>query len=339
MNLYQSCINWYLYFKKHASYLFAIPILLAFLGCLYSWSNSPIYTAKLTFVTENDKSSSGLGGYAGLASQFGLDLSVGSSSAFEGDNLIEFMTQRSIIENTLLSETETPLGKMILIDFYLKNLKKYSSERIPKKIVWKNYINKRNRLQDSIIQLVYKDITDKNLEVSKLNKKVSIIIVKFNNENEYFAKTFTELLVNNLVDYYTKYRNYKSLNNISILQKKADSVRQILYNKISVTANLRDFNLNPLKSVAQIQPQNNNIDLQANTIIYGELIKNLELTKIAFLKETPFIKIIDEPIFPLPQKKIGRLLMALIWSVSGFFIVIIVLTIVRLLKIDFNDID
>ena len=59
-------------------------------------------TTKL-FVLEDEKSNGSLGGAIGLASQFGFDLGGNGGGVFSGDNLLELMKSRSIIEKVLLT--------------------------------------------------------------------------------------------------------------------------------------------------------------------------------------------------------------------------------------------
>ena len=70
--------------------IFLVALLAGLTGILYAWLKKPIYTAELVFSSETG-GNGGLGGYAGLAAQFGLDLGVSGGGAFEGDNLIELL--------------------------------------------------------------------------------------------------------------------------------------------------------------------------------------------------------------------------------------------------------
>jgi hypothetical protein len=66
------------------------------------------------------KKSGGLGAYAGIAAQFGIDLGSSGHGAFEGENFIEFLKSRLLIEQTLrkkYNENDTKL----FIDYYLEN--------------------------------------------------------------------------------------------------------------------------------------------------------------------------------------------------------------------------
>ena len=47
--------------------------------------------------------------------------------------------------------------------------------------------------------------------------------------------------------------------------------------------------------------------VQVLNTMYLELIKNLELSKLTLLKETPIIEVMDGPVLPLEDKKIKPL--------------------------------
>lgn len=79
------------------------------LGFAVAVFKKPLYKAELSFALQDDNSSGagGLGAAMGLASQFGLDLGGSSGGgAFSGDNLLELMKSRSMVESTLLTTVD-----------------------------------------------------------------------------------------------------------------------------------------------------------------------------------------------------------------------------------------
>ena len=58
-------------------------------------------------------------------------------------------------------------------------------------------------------------------------------------------------------------------------------------------------NPNPLSKINLVPYQKAMVDVQANSTIYQELIKQLELAKVTHRNKAPLIQIIDEPIYPL----------------------------------------
>ena len=54
--------------------------------------------------------------------------------------------------------------------------------------------------------------------------------------------------------------------------------------------------------------------------MYLEIVKNLELSKLTLLNNTPIINIIDEPILPLEKKLVSLRLAGLLGGLLGGFL-------------------
>ena len=74
------------------------------------------------------------------------------------------------------------------------------------------------------------------------------------------------------------------------------------------------------------------VDVQANTAILTELVKQNEMAKVALRKETPLIQIIDQPILPLPKQKFGKAKGIVLGGFLGGFLIILLLLVRRFLK-------
>ena len=57
--------------------------------------------------------------------------------------------------------------------------------------------------------------------------------------------------------------------------------------------------------------------MQVKSALYTELLKNLEISELTLKKETPLIQIIDRPILPLKNQKMGRAIGAIIGMIIG----------------------
>jgi hypothetical protein len=144
--------------------------------------------------------------------------------------------------------------------------------------------------------------------VDKVDKKLSIITVNVTSENELFSKYFTEMLVKNVSDFYIDTKTKKSSRNVNILQRQTDSVRRELNSAISGAASTSDVNPNPNPSlqIIRVPSMRKQVDVQANTAILTELVKNLELSKVSLRRETPLVQVIDRPILPLEKQRFGK---------------------------------
>jgi hypothetical protein len=311
------------------------------IGLTYALIKKPIYKAELSFALEDDKSSSGgLGAAMGLASQFGIDLgSSNAGGAFSGDNLIELMKSRSMVENTLLTPVIIKGKEQTLAELYIsfnKLREKWDNKPELKDIRFLPGVDRANFTlkQDSILGVFYRDITKSNLSVDKIDKKLSIITVKVSSENELFSKCFVEVLTKNVSDFYIETKTKKSVRNVNILQHQTDSVRRELNAALTGAASSADVNPNPNPSlqILRVPSQRRQVDVQANQAILTQLVANLEISKVSLRKETPLIQTIDKPILPLEKEKVGMLKGVILGGFIVAFLAILFLLLRKLLR-------
>jgi len=295
----------------------------ALLGFGYALIKKPVYTAQLSFALEDEKASGGLGGALGLASQFGIDLGGTGGGAFSGDNLMELMKSRSMIEKTLLTAVSINGKQQTLAEVYIdfNQLRaKWTDEPELTNIHFGINSNPMafSLQQDSLLGIFYDKIIKDNLSVDKPDKKLSIISVSVVSKNQLFSKLFTEVLADQVSKFYIETKTRKSTQNINILQHQTDSVRRELNAAITGMASSVDDipNANPGRSILRTPSQHRQVDAQANTAILTELVKNLEIAKVSLRKETPLIQIIDRPILPLKEKKVYKSISAFIGFIS-----------------------
>jgi len=295
-------------------------------GIIYSIFETPDYKAVSTFVLEESGHSGGLGlsQYTNIASLAGIDISGGSEKGlFQGDNIMELYKSRLMIEKTLLTPVLINDKKQLLVDRYIKSNDGWSIWNKKNKNVNfnKNY-KMFSRYQDSIIRDIVKYFNKHILTVTKPDKKLSIINVEIKFKDEIFAQLFNQTLVQNVNDFYIQTQTRKTSQSVQVLQHQSDSVRNILNSSIGRVAASTDLNPNPNPTLHSLQVpyQKKQIDVQSNSAIYSELVKNLELEKLSLRQETPLIQLIDEPILPLEVDKTGKIEGALIGAIAGLFL-------------------
>ena len=313
MELIEKGKEWFNYLLLQWKIIVLSVIIGAALGLAYSVTKKPIYTASLSFALEDEKGGGGLGGALGLASSFGFDLGWGGGSIFTGSNLTELFKSRSMVEQTLLSPVVYKGTTISLAEMYIQennwrdrwdNKPKLKSIKFLPETKRKYF----TRVHDSILGVMYTNLSKTGLTVGQKDKKIDITTIDVNSTNELFAKYFTEALVKNVSDFYIDTKSKKARENMAILQRQTDSVRGELNGAITgvAVANDNTFMLNPALNVRRAPSARRQVDVQANTAILTELVKQSELAKVTLRKETPLIQIIDQPILPLPQQKFGK---------------------------------
>lgn len=320
------------YLKSKWIIILAFALIGAVLGFSYALLKKPRYIATCTFVLENAKGG-GLGQYAGLASLAGINIGGEGGGIFEGDNILELYKSRAMIEKALLSRADFNGKNELLIDRYIESyhLRSVWQHQPLKNINFNGKSESFNRQQDSIITDLVGQFNKIVLNVSKPDKKLNIISVEVTTKDELFSKAFNERLVQTVNDFYIQTKTKNSLQNLQVLQHQADSVKAILNSSISGVASANDAapNANPLLSTLRVSSQKKQVDVQANSAIYGEIIKNLELAKISFRQEMPLIQVIDKPVLPLPVERTGTVKGLLTGLFAGIFFISVILILKR----------
>ncbi len=338
--LLQKAQKWYSYLVSQWKIILLVGIVGAALGLTYSFIKKPVYTATLSFALEDEKSGGGgLGGALGLASSFGIDLGGSGGSIFTGSNLTELFKSRTMVEETLLTPV-TVNGKVIsLAEMYIQNNEwrdSWSDNPKFKNIQFFPSSNRNHftRVHDSILGVIYQKLSKDALSVGQKDKKIAIITMDVNSNDELFSLYFCEALARQVGKFYVDTKSKKARMNMETLERQTDSIRRELNSAITgvAVANDNTFGLNPAMNVRRAPSARRQVDVQANTAILTELVKQSELAKVTLRKETPLIQVIDKPILPLPKEQLGRVKAILVGGVVLVFLTILVLIFRKILK-------
>jgi len=191
-----------------------------------------------------------------------------------------------------------------------------------------------SRVQDSIMGVMYQALSNGTLKVTQNDKKTDIITIDMQSPNENFAKYFTEALAKEVSDFYILTKSKKARINMDILERQTDSIRGELNGAITgvAIANDNTFGLNPALNVRRTPSARRQVDVQANTAIITELVKQSELAKVTVRKETPLIQVIDRPIFPLKMDRLGKIKGIVLGGLIAGFLAVLALMVKMIFK-------
>ena len=321
--------EWVSFLKTKQKTIFIAGFIGALIGLTYAFFEKPTYKALLTFAMEEDKGSGGgLSSALGLASSFGVDLggAGAGAGAFAASNLAELMKSRLLVEKVLLAPIEINGKSISILEYYIQFSglrKKWDNKVALNSIQFLPGADpaKFSIQQDSIIHEIHKNLIEKaNLSIKQKDKKVTILFVEVNSENELFSKIFCENLAKETSNFYIETKSKKAKINVDVLQKQVDSVKHALNGAITGIAYETDnvYNMNPALNIKGAPSKKMQVDVQANTAILTNLVVQLELAKITLRKETPLIQLIDRPILPLQEEKFGFLSIFFGGFLAGF---------------------
>ena len=319
---------------------FVLMLIGSLLSLTYYFVQKPKYEGTASFILEEKGSSMG-GSLSGLASQFGVDIGslTGSAGLFAGDNILDILRSRTIIEKVLLSKinastTDTAKNATLdnsktLADLYLdftQQRKKWSENEALANISFANYSPNtvKSRLQDSVLLVIFQKLTKKHVTVERLNKKGSIIQVVTVSANELFSKLFTERLVQETMKMYLDIKTGTAVKNIHRLEQRSDSLLAILNNKSYKSASLQVLDANIAYKSTAVPVEVSQREKTVAYALYTEVIKNLEASRMALAGQTPIINLLDNSKFPLEDQKKSFWLLLVMGLIGGLAITVIV---------------
>jgi hypothetical protein len=313
--------------KSVIAYLWRFKFLIMGVGLLFALGGyfkvkmaKPSYTASLTFALEQGGGASGLGG---LASQFGFSMG-GGGEGLGGDNLLSLMKSRRIVQDVLLSTIYVEGDSVLLLDQYLRSSDKLMAKWDSLGIYPVDPLKCCDPKQDSAIGVVVKAVSESALAVAKVDKKLSFVTVSYTGSDEVFTGAFVELLTAKSTDFYVQTKMSNSNANIAKLESRVDSVSAEMQAAMVGFASAQDQNSFTVQSVAKVSSVQKQMKVTMLTTLYGELVKNLELSKTMMAREEPLITIIDRPHYPLRVRE-SKLKSAVIGGFLGAFLTLLFL--------------
>jgi uncharacterized protein involved in exopolysaccharide biosynthesis len=249
---------------------------------------TPQYVSWATVILPENKMSN-LGGLAGLASQFGVNMPTGGGSVDLSSPLLypELLRSRTFAEKIL--------DKEFYLDKYGKKLSllailTHGDE--PSKLGQDRLIAKAvNKLNDEVF------VVDQNL-------KSIFSVIKVTAEDPVFAKELADVVLVELESLNRFYKSQTVSEKTIFISNRIASVENDL--KISETR-LKEFNERnrQISSPAlQLEQERFERDVEIQTGIYLTLKQQLELAKIEEVQETSIVQVLDKPQVPLsPSNK------------------------------------
>jgi uncharacterized protein involved in exopolysaccharide biosynthesis len=310
--------------KNKWKIILLMSFICSLIGFGLSYIIKPTYTAKVSFlVEEGDKGGGMLSSYMSLASQFGVSGAGGSS--FGPDNVIEIIKSDKVIIQALLTKVDINNKKEILANYYIEKtgLKekfakndKLNGFKFSDSVKFENFSIQEDSVLLSIVESVSKKIS-----ADKANKQASLLLLSYSSIDQNLSKLMAEELIKSVSDIYIKRKTDKSRKTLTDIQQRADSVKRELSSTDFQLAKTRDVSRRLIMAVGSVNEAKLSRDQSILSIMYGEIVKNLELTKMTIANQTPLIAVIDTPILPLQKEvKLTKKIGLVVGFIIGYFL-------------------
>ncbi|MBT7726828.1 MAG: hypothetical protein HN702_05505 [Flavobacteriales bacterium] len=310
--------------KKRLLIILAVAIIFSLIGFGFSRSQEDQYNAVISFIVEDQSEGSNLSTISGMANMIGIDMGGSATSSFNQQNIIELLKSRKIIERTLNNTCKIEGKSDLLINHYI---------HINNMITDSSTINlSSNNYNDSITSIVWFRIINKNMEILFQNDESNIINLSFESLDAELAKNFTEIVIDEISEMYIDYQTEKSRNTLDNLQSRSDSIFKSLKRSEINFAKVKDNNMRVMTASGRLEELQYMREVEILQAVYLELRKNIELTHMSVLNETPLIQIVDKPVLPLENINRSNLFWIVIFTFLGVFTICFIIILRKLVR-------
>jgi hypothetical protein len=302
-------------------------------GFIYAGHQKTVFQSYLSFALDEGGSEGGMSGAMGLAAQFGISFGGGTQDVFTGDNILPIMQSRRLIEDVLLSVDTFNNTPSTLIEYYIQH-KEGKKKNMPDVHFYPGQArNSFTYTQDSVLYNTFLEFQKYHIIARRPNKNLNIYELMVTSNNEKFSKVFTDILIEKTNLFYTDIRSKKARETLEILEKAVPDAKGKLDATLSNKASTQDANLNTAFANAQVPILKEQINTQVYGTTYTELYKNLEMARFQYLKSIPLMQIIDAADYPMKKIKESKLLTAVIFSVIGTLIFLLIFITINLFTV------
>ena len=186
------------------------------------------------------------------------------------------------------------------------------------------------RLQDSVMNSFFKEISKSLLDVDRLKPQLDIVQLKTTSTDELFSFYFTENLIHCVTNFYINLKTQRARETFNFLQKRADSTKIALDDAVIQLAKWQDSRNQLVKFEAQVDRAKLLRNMEILQALYTEILTNLETSKMNFLNIRPLITVIDKPVLPLDINLI-TMFIAVVAGLGGGLILTLLYLFVKML--------
>lgn len=323
--MYRLLLNLIQFALRNWKWMVAFGVVGGILGFSYASIKKIKYKSHLSFlINENESSPVNLSSLAGLAG-----LGAMNTGGVNEDKLMFLTTSRYIIGSSLLKTVATPDGKKEVIGNQF--IRVYRLNKIFAKDTLFNHfkgfyhtsIDSLNSAENKATDIIVKLITDAKLlkiegkkKTGLVSQNAGIVTIDFTCPDETLAKVFVDELYEVLSTHYINKTIQRHLRNYQLISHRADSLKWILTDKENIGASVYDQNLNVARMKARVKLERTRKDLEMLNLMYGEVLKNLEIAKFNLENQTPVLQLVDTPTFPLPIEVASKIVYTIVGIIA-----------------------
>lgn len=311
---------------RYKYYVLSVSLLMGIMGFYIARISKPIYKSDLSFSIKSE-----MGGTFASISNLSSLLGGGSNpSGSPLERTIEVIKSESMILKVLFSSTKIDNKEDLFINHFIdiyeyRTAWESSSDTTVNQLKNVHYevyssLNNLTFLQKKVLKIVLNKISNPSASLLKpsFDKKSAIITLSFDSINEEFGINFTLRLYQQLVDFYNSENNTNSSKNLYVIERKVDSLRNLLYQTQIKSAEINDQALGIILQKDRVDAKSSTVKENMLLMAYGEAQKNLETLRFMTSSSKTLFTILEFPFSPIKPIQKSSLLYFVLGSILGF---------------------
>jgi hypothetical protein len=337
--------DYIIYFWKNKWYILLAAVLGVGLFFLQFMNNENTYSAELTYMVNEDNSSSG-GGIGTILGQFGLGV---GKSEHNLDKIVELSRSLRIIRPVLFDsiaidgKVDNMANHLIAAyDYHERWEDKLEPDMRGLTFTHTNFDDFRDSENIALNILYLKLIGD------PMNDKKGLIsadyaqetgILKFSAEtvSERLSAALPKMLYEKISTFYIGKSTEKQRQTYNKLNEKVDSIKSVLNQTEYRLSRLVDRSAGVFLQENSLEKNRLAREVQGLTIIYSEVLKNKETSAFVLSNGTPFFQVIDQPILPIPVNPRSVMKAVILGGLLGSVLSVGILAMVRIFRITMSS--
>ncbi|MHA8049514.1 Wzz/FepE/Etk N-terminal domain-containing protein [Aquirufa sp. ROCK-SH2] len=314
--------------SKYKLIVLAMACLFGTGGFFYAKFSEPTFRSELLFSIKSDMN----GTFASISNLSNLLGGGSNPSGSPLERTVEVIKSETLLINVLFTTTVVKNKSDLFINHFLdvyhfRSKWEASNDTAInqlKNIRFKPYskFENLNFQEKKVLKIILNKIVGKSesLLQPSFDKKSGIITLAFNSVHEELAINFTTSLYQELVKFYQFENNANSSKNLFVLEKKVDSLRNLLYQTQLKSAEINDQALGLVLQKDRVDAKSNSVKENMLMIAYGEAQKNLETLRFMNSSSKTLFTILQYPFSPIKPIVKSKILFTLVGLILGFLI-------------------
>ncbi len=293
-----------------------IALLVSFAWSYKSIMSRPNYNASLTFMVNEDEASSiGTSGMSSVLGRFGI-----SSGKYNLEKILALSKSKKILQRALLEKVKIE-NKEDFIANHLIRMYGLNSKEEDSTYFTQPDPNKFSPNQNKMLSKLHNLLTgDDGVYSTSIAEKSGIMSQTLSTHNDTLSVELLNQIFYNLSTFYISKSIEREKTSYNIIKTKADSLYKAI-NKLGYSkASFDDKTLGVWQDAVKESGNRMDRDSRINMLVYGEVLKNLEISDYTLKSKMPFIQIIDSPVIPLKMERRGVVKHLIMGFILGFFI-------------------